>query len=157
MRFIILSPLFFRFYFILQERKLKFFNYARINANEGQSLRFQVSSFNVHFFPLKRVIILKEAKGTLCPAPLLQETVLPTKLEPAGLSGQHIGLCPDHWLDLILGSPNQLSPWSCLITYPTDKPSSATWSLHYYIMFNQGSYFFEFFKFHDFTWLLETC
>ena len=37
-----------------------------------QSLRFQVSSFNVHFFPLKRAIILKDAKGTPCPTPLLQ-------------------------------------------------------------------------------------
>ena len=26
------------------------FHYARINASEGQSLRFQVSSFNVHYF-----------------------------------------------------------------------------------------------------------
>ena len=39
-------------------------------ANEGQSLRFLVSSFNVHFFPMKRVIMLKEAKEkSLLPRP----------------------------------------------------------------------------------------
>ena len=124
-------------------------------ANQGQSLRFQVSSFNVHFSPIKWVIMLKETKENPCSLPSFQSwvTAPPTKLEPAGLSGQHIGLCPDHWLDLILGSPNELSPWSCLITYPTDKPS-ASWNLHYYIMLNQGSYVLEFIMFHDFAWAL---